>query len=418
MRDGIMAWGRDEVLALLRSHLPSEAVSTADEEYERLRLLPGKKQEEALRRLAVIDRYLKEASGSLAEAESAGAELGVSRRSFYRLLDNLRRKGPVLGLTPSIRTAERSSLASHGLGVIAEAAVKDLLIRHPNARSSQIVSEVRAACEAEGEPMPSEATLRRRVEFLRRPGELERLRPVTAEEARLARHLLIDQSALELVIRSPNGATSFAVATLIVDFDTRLVLASGVDEPSRPGTGFIASLDDYRRRISRLPAGPFAFAKTVRDLEWVLPTTLEELVRGDVGDLLLPGQPFHGVTLDTKDAGQRRHGATLLTLLGSRFGDFNLLPRSTDDPTVDWNDSMPSPRDHAEATAIIQRTVDEWNYAILLSVTGEPRQSQGAERQKQLKGWSKRKAPGPVRSFPDRFLPLMPQLQAAIEGDR
>ena len=162
-----------------------------------------------------------------------------------------------------------------------------------------------------------------------------------------------------------------------------------------------------------MPLGPFVPAERVRNLEWVVPSALEHLASWEISDLLHSGGPSEAVTLDTIDSkvtGRRRHGSSLLTLIGNKLGRFSLLPRSTDSPEINWTDAMPLPLAVSEANELLDSMIGEWNYGILAGTTGKEWCPRGPERDRQLKGWSKKTPPPNLIAFPDRFEVIKPLL--------
>lgn len=337
----------------VRGLLAKYVAAGADEDVEIALLisLPAAKQQIVLDRLAVMDRYLSQPQPTVEEAEKAAASLGMAKRNFYRLLSKLKELGPVRGLSPKFRNSPAAFPVHSGLSELAEEVVRAFVTGDSNLKMTDMIELVMDRSRQAGEAPPSAATIRRRVEVLRREGLAVR------HDARLGRRIVIDQVTIDLPVRFPAGVER-PIATFIIDRDTLVILGAGLAQSKAAGAGFQRALRDLERGrladLADLTAIPFA--KQIEGIDWVVDQGLDSRVAMVERDsrLLTPTLDF-SIHL----GGQRRSGKLLTKLLGDRLGtlQFMLKPRVTrlaespETPTIDAR----------TATNILSAQISIWN---------------------------------------------------------
>lgn len=344
----------DPRIDLVGDHL-LEGVS-ASSELRALSTLPREKQEAVLSRLEVIDRYLRIDAPRAEDAQKAADDLGMQQRNFYRLVDKLRRHGPVAGLARGYRT-RRPPSAADGLGDVADDAIFDLLADHPTASLSEVRAAVIEACKRKGSAAPSDAAIRRRLNALRSPAGASELAADDVDRI-FGRSVLLDQTALSLPVQTPDGP-SLAVGTFIVDVGTRLILGLGFTPSKIPGASLKRAVEDVEARQGTLATGSFPISEVLEELHWVVPNGLEDKVEQWARNMAL-----NDILGSFSARGERRHGQRLLRLLGAKFGGYELMPRLTGSPQIKRK-GLPPPVDAARAAALLAGAVDDWNYEIV-----------------------------------------------------
>ena len=398
-RDGVMVHQMEnsDLQRLLRDHLSEDSARSPAEEYASLRTLPKIKQDEMLRRLRVIDTYLREENAAgKGDVDRAAEELGLHRRSFYRLLDKLRKEGPVRGLTPNYRIARTRSSAADGLGDVVERALIDVLDAEPTARTGDLLAAVRSACADIGIAAPADAAVRRRIDALRRSPSLGAKSAVRGK-AGLARAILVDQTAISVPVRRASGSYELAVVTFIVDVDTRVIFGAGIKDVDAAASGLRNAVCDADRRLEVLSTGSLRQSDLIEEIHWVVPDGMEHLAESwarAMNETGLAGA-FSAV-------GERRHGQRLRRLIGAQLGSIRLLPRSTAHPQIEWSSEMPEPISPGPLAELLERAVDEWNYSIVQTRQRAKFESDGPARDAQLRRWRAPIKPD-LRGLPDRF---------------
>lgn len=332
---------------LFRQYLP--AGWAMEDELALLSVQPLDKQQTVEQRLRAIDRYLDRASEVSGNVEAAASAIGVGRRQFFKFVAKVRQLGPTRGLTPGFRNIARRSIAREGLAEPLDSFVRQLLADKPQTRIAQIEDAVLRECERTGTPVPGESAVRRRVHALKRLALPEKLEPVGEQ-------ITVDQVNLNLSVEDGN-VSRFAIATLIIDQVTKLILGHGLTAAYGEGAGLQLALDDAERRMRELSISGVRIADSLRALTWIAPRDLEFFS--------YPLSPeFTGARLqvDVVDTGPRRHGAATLRLIGDRLPPFQFKPMAMERfEAVSSTPGMPLD----DARRLVSSSVDRWNEAIL-----------------------------------------------------
>lgn len=320
--------------------------------------LPPEKQKVVIDRLASLDEYLQMPNPSRSRADEVAAKLGIARRTLYHLLGKLREHGPVRGLAPGYRIKRRPSVATEGLGELAESVLIDELSENPEVRLGQIVAAINRACAAAGVSTPPEADIRRRLHELRR-------RSASAgegiEDRAFGRSILIDQSAIDLAIFHFDRREQ-AVVTLIIDRQTRIIFGVGIAS----GDGILLGLegalfDAIHRRLPALARQALPVAPRLEEVEWVVPPgregSGEEWTRAVV-------EAHPGLKLTATDHRPKRHGNALLRLMGDKLGIFTFKVRASANAELVTNPSTLSHQPE-DALKVVNFAADAWNRPII-----------------------------------------------------
>lgn len=362
---------------LIKKYALQEASSAS--ELRALMALPPGKQEAVLKRLDVIHRYLENSPPTTADADAAAGELEMQRRNFYKLLDKLRRHGPVAGLSPGYKAQRTQLAAKDGLGEVADLAISKVLEANEKARLGKVIAAVEEACRVAKVDIPSTAAVRRRLNVLRAPGKLPHNQGRWIKRRRFGRTIVVDQSALFLPVKY-GSEIEYAVATFVLDQETRLVLGLGVARPSDAGAGLSWALEDAEDRQKQTPGGAFETAERLEEILWVLPPGMEGL-----GSTWLVSLRMVSGTISSK--GERRYGSALLPLLGGTFGGYSLMPRHTAAPAVIASAELPPPVEVSIANELLAGAVDDWNYDVARRRLGAEPAVDLLERERQLAEW-------------------------------
>lgn len=332
---------------LFRRYLP--VGWTLEEELALFAVQPLDKQQTVEHRIKTIDRYLDPASAVSGNVEAAASAIGVGRRQFFKFVAKVRQLGPTRGLTPGFRNIARRSIAREGLGEPLDSFVRQLLADNPQARIAQIEEAVLRECERTGTPVPGESAVRRRVHALKRTAGPEKLGPVGDQ-------ITVDQVNLNLSVED-GDVSRFAIATLIIDHETKLILGHGLTAAYGEGEGLRLALDDAEGRMREISTTGVRMAESLRALTWIAPRDLQFYS-------YLLGPEFTGPKLQVEvvDTGPRRHGAATLRLIGDRLPPFAFKPMAME--RFEAVSSRPGiPLD--DARRLVRSSVDRWNEAIL-----------------------------------------------------
>jgi hypothetical protein len=326
---------------LFRRYLP--AGWALEDELALFAVQPLDKQQTVERRIAAIDRYLDPASPVSGNVEAAASAIGVGRRQFFKFVAKVRQLGPTRGLTPGFRNIARRSIAREGLGEPLDSFVRQLLADNPQARIAQIEEAVLRECERTGTPVPGESAVRRRVHALKRTAGPEKLGPVGDQ-------ITVDQVNLNLSVED-GDVSRFAIATLIIDHETKLILGHGLTAAYGQGEGLRLALDDAESRMREVSTAGVRMAESLRALTWIVPRDLE-----------FCSHVLDPKIIDVVDTGPRRHGAATLRLIGDRLPPFAFKPMAME--RFEAVSSTPGiPLD--DARRLVRSSVDRWNEAIL-----------------------------------------------------
>lgn len=164
--------------------------------------LPPQQWAETRRRFEVVERFKRISDPTLANADAAAAELGLSQASFYRAVSSFK---------PSSIHADRRPKQNSGpaLHPRSEAILQAAISKAPpSARASDIHWEAKRRCEAEGVPPPSQAKVFNRLR--RRP-------PLDDLSTRLRRSfdLVLDAAPFDLATLQNAAATPIGVVAVL-----------------------------------------------------------------------------------------------------------------------------------------------------------------------------------------------------------
>lgn len=136
--------------------------------------------------------------------------------------------------------------------------------------------------------------------------------------ANYGRVLLVDACAIGIPVERPGGSGA-AIAALVIERASRLVLAAIAGAPDG-----IATLQN-----DAIGAAIAMVANNGVDRAADSSTTLEVVMAEGAEPRLQRGPHTGGAVLDLARGGDRRFGQRVVSLLGSRMGRLELLPRST-----------------------------------------------------------------------------------------
>ena len=354
----------------MNSELLSKYVTSGAELENEMWLLATQseaKQETVWERLEVIDRYLQIDSPTGIDADAAAAEIGIARRRFYRLIANLRSLGPVRALSPGFRNVKRKAPTKDGLEKHVEIAIQKALREEPDAKMAEIYRFVAAECERLEASKPSPTAVRRRVHAIRRSAT-----PLKQGET-IGETVVVDQVALDLVIDWFDGAR-LSVITLIIDFETRIILGFGLSIGEGAGNGLESALHDMSKRLPKLSTFGTPHVGKLSRVRWTVPPSIEYAADA----LSSKSNPREErPDIEVFGSGPRRHGDQIMRLIGDRIGPYEFrrltdlvhLPRVKDQPATDFND----------AVRIVGYAVEKWNQEAL-SNYAKGRASSGSEK--------------------------------------
>jgi len=304
------------------------------------------KRAELQRRLAVVDAFLQLDRQSVAAADAAAAELGLTRRTFYRLLAKVREFGAVRALSPGYRNVARRSQTRGGFSEQIEALLQAKLVEAPEARVSDIAKFIKAECAERKTEYPGDTAIRRRIQALRSSGKL------VNDNAVVGARIAVDQSALSLHLQSGSPA----VVTLIIDQESKLILSSAVSVPDDGGIGLQTAVWRFKERLSQLPVR--ALAGRLKEVTWVVPEGLDWLCEADRCGMSKPERAR--VLAIGNDP--RRHGDAIVRLLGDRLGPYEFRRYSTELGQSSVRSHLWDDLEGAER--LIDACIENWNERI------------------------------------------------------
>lgn len=339
---------------LLERHTPPH--SSLNSELALLMAHSAEKQTAVEERLQAIDEYLSKENPSVADVDQAAAKLGVSRRQFYRLLTKVRAVGPVKGLLPGFQNVARASVARDGLAEPIEALLVKELEKDPAAKIAYLEGLISTRCDQLKLDPPTEWQLRQRVHALRAAG-------VVGEHAQFGSAIIVDQIGLEMPVRLFETARYVAV-TLILDQHTRLIAGAGLTSGDGMGMGLRSALHDMNSRIKEVQKGQFPVAPRLGRLSWVVPPGLEDVAHAANG---VVDQKGRKIEYEVIEKGPRRHGESILRLVGDKLGPYSFRTRTdlgmdaerADNTLVGAGDSF----EHAQT--VVRYCVESWNEKLL-----------------------------------------------------
>jgi len=329
-----------------------------EEEYALLLTLPKSKQEVVLERLAALDRYLSTPAAGTGEAQQAADRLGLSLRSFYRLLVRLRERGPVAALAPNFRIEPRAGAAVSGLSPDAEAALTELLAEEPGANWRRVIDHV---TQSVPQP-PSEAAIRRRLMALRGEGP-----PTREPNILFGADWLVDQCAVDVPVAYFSEIYR-PIVTFAVDRQSRLILGAGVafrPVDSEFSGALFLGLNDLQRRNPGVAGTPLRIAAHVQSVWWVVPPELLDDPAGVIESASSVSPP---VTVKLISKGKFRHGSELVRLLGDRIGPLRLMVRATASNRLAGPPPGISPLNNNDFQMVVRQAIGQWNRELLLKL--------------------------------------------------
>lgn len=323
-----------------------------EDELALLAVQPSEKQRIVEERLQILDDYVDQASGGAEMVTAAAAHLGVGRRQFFSMLAKLRQLGPTRGLTPGFRNVARKSVARDGLIEPLEKYLRKLLAIQADARISQIEMAIQEKAEIEDIPFPGRSAIRRRVHALRRlPAAHEDIGGIGA-------NLTIDQVYLDLSVKD-GELDRFAITTLIIDRQTKLILGHAVTANYCDGEELRLALKDFETRIPEFAKTDLSTATRIQEIVWVAARDIEMF------SLSVTSERYSEINrpkVQVIDTGPRRHGAEILRLIGDRLPPFAFTPMAMERfASVSPQPGIPV----EEARRLVRTSVDRWNEEIL-----------------------------------------------------
>lgn len=315
---------------------------------------PADKQAIMQERLEAIDNYTRLSAPSVEDVDSAAARLGVSRRQFYRLLAKLRALGPVRALVPGLQNVTRKSAAREGLAEPIEAVLVQALRSEPDAKIAKLESVVSAHCAKQGLEPPKEWMIRQRVHALRASG-------IINPDSMFGGRIVVDQISIDLPVHRASGTVRFGTLTAIIDRSTRLLLGASISVDGW-NAGLGAALTDMRRtRMPTFHEQRFPVAVRLSEVTWVVPPGLESFAGVIAEDANASTSP---PSVNVIGQGQRRHGESIMRLLGDRLGPYEFRTRSV--PGLDAECPERIGTSLEDAQSMIRYCVDAWNRKLLL----------------------------------------------------
>lgn len=366
-----------EVVELLGRFSPG----TGEWERRELHALPDEVRALVVRRVDVLDRYMALEKGSAAAADAAAAALGMPRSNFYRLLARYRQVGAVLGLVPHARVPKPDT---PGGPSDFSTELAELLRAKPEAKLSTIMEALRnSKAASEGSPLPSRATIQRRVAALRSatlasPRALGR---AARRDAWFGRDLLIDQCALGAVADDGPFGARLGVA-FVLDLDTRLVVGVGLGPLGDASRTLAAALADSDAFWEEPLLGTMRTCRMPERVEWVLPPGRVARDATFAADW--------GVAAAADASPGRRHGARLVDVLGPEFASYRLI-RFTGDVEAVEPDGPAEPL--ISIGSALAKAVEEWNVEIVRRHEGVRLVLRGPTWDERVEKWTRR---GPV----------------------
>ncbi len=297
----------------------------------------------AVRRAEVIGRLAAMDAVGLAAADAAAAELGVSRRLVYVLLDRWREgEGVVSDLIPGKSSGGRGrqQLPDEVEGVIRDVVRLRYLTRQKRSVTA-VHREIARVCRSRGLPVPSRGSLQRRI---------AKLDPIKAASAR-------EGSDATRALRSAGGHAPAAETVLAqVQVDHTVIDVIVVDERHRLPIGrpyLTVAIDVFSRCIvglvvtleapSALSVG-LCLTRAVIDkrawleclgveASWVMSGKPRELYVDNAAEFkseaLRRGCEQHGINLRWRPPGQPHFGGIIERVIGTMMQSVHELPGTT-----------------------------------------------------------------------------------------
>jgi putative transposase len=331
---------------------------------------------EAQRRARVIAPLAAMSAVDRQTADEAAAQLGLSRRQIYTLLQRFRRgDGLVTDLAP------RRSPGGKGLGrldlaveSILREAIQDFYLARPKRSEAALTREVARRCRQAGVRPPARNTIRARIERLdpvvvvrRREGDraarpLEPAAGVAPKPQRPLDLVQIDHTPIDLIVvdelaREPIGRPYLTLAT---DVFSRCVVGMVVtlEAPSATSVGLCLAhaVTDKRPWLERLGI----------EADWPM-TGLPRAIHLDNApefhsEALRRGCEQYGIARHYRPPGEPHFGGVVERLVGTAMGMIHELPGTTF--------SSPQERGSYDSEAAATLTLAELERWLALAIAG------------------------------------------------
>lgn len=354
----------------------------------------GETWENAVRAAAVVAPLAELARIGHDRADSAAAELGVSRRQVYLLLRRWRTgEGLVSDLIPARSSGGRGQ--TH-LPTAVEAIVADTIRKSFLTRQRRTVAalhrDIARICRGKGLPCPSRSTVERRIAQLdpvvrttRRYGP-DAARPLTSAAGlvppvrKLLEQVQIDHTVVDLIVvderhRLPIGRPYVTVA---IDVFSRCIvgLVVTLEAPSALSVGLCLAhmVTDKRAWLETLDA-PVSWPMSGKPGELYLDNASEFK-----SEALRRGCEQHGVKLSYRPEGRPHYGGIVERVIGTMMLSVHDLPGTT----------FSNPRERGsynseKKAALTLRELERW---LALSVSSYHGQVHGGVGQTPAARWS------------------------------
>lgn len=232
------------------------------------------KQEIAVTRLMALDTYLASAR-SRADRDQVIEMIGGGPSNVYRLLNRIRKFGPITGLLKGTLTEPRSSVVRDGFGPLVDEWIADLLAKDAEMKIAEVARRLSERIDHHSGSkvrMPHAAALKRRIQMLRQ----ERIGTVITDAA-IGGNILIDQVMLNVQLTgAARHDPDLCSAVFIVDRNTSLILGFSVYEGSDPRAGFKAVAESATVQMQRLADQGLRFADHLEQVRWIMTSEMTE----------------------------------------------------------------------------------------------------------------------------------------------
>lgn len=268
---------------------------------EDLSVAPSRTWPTIIERHQAVTDYLEINNPTTSDVDRFAQRVGLSRRMFYRLIDDRKRR--LAGHSSATLITGRG----RPITLEQETAISDALTRlGPGALTRDVYTEAAVICAERGIPAPSDYAVTSRV---RAPRERVEIR------ARLHRRFdwILDTSQLDFDVIESDGNSGPAYMLALIDVHSGETLAHQV-HPGKPSSLAIANL--ILPKIAQLHRpNPRRASLAVTTILWPEALLLESLLRRHA--------------LEAAECAPRtvRSGEALMFVFGPRIGNISLRPR-------------------------------------------------------------------------------------------
>jgi putative transposase len=331
---------------------------------------------EAQRRARVIAPLAARPAVDRQTADEAAAQLGLSRRQIYTLLQRFRRgDGLVTDLAPRRSPGGKGrSRLEPTVEVLLREAIHDFYLARPKRSEAALTREVARRCRQAGARPPARNTIRARIERLdpvmvarRREGDqaARPLEPVAGAAPQPQRPLdlvQIDHTPIDLIVvddaaREPIGRPYL---TLAIDVFSRCVVGMVVtlEAPSATSVGLCLAhaVTDKRPWLERLGI----------EAEWPMTGKPRAIHLDNASEFhseaLRRGCQQYGIARHYRPRGEPHFGGVIERLIGTAMGMVHELPGTTF--------SNPHERGSYDSEAAATLTLVELERWLALAITG------------------------------------------------